>query len=210
MTVGVFSPLITLNFTRYRHAFGSASLPIRTSISMCGGLRAFKHLRAENPKRLSTAACSPPEPGRARSERKRNASSRFDLPDAFGPTKKARLNNEISTSRKLRQFVRTSRVNRSDFPGILAKQISIRSSVAQMDSYITLLYIKDVCRNSASKHLRYGTGIQSARRNRSSPLHRRTVMKAPIIDRPAAMQAEIRSRRSAISVRSRSLPAEGR
>jgi hypothetical protein len=52
-------------------------------------------------------------PGRASSERKRIESNKFDLPEALGPMKNARISKATSTDRKLRQLVNLRRVNRS-------------------------------------------------------------------------------------------------
>jgi hypothetical protein len=54
------------------------------------------------------ACCNPP-PGFATSFKNRIASSRFDLPDAFGPTIKTRSDKLMSIDRKLRQFLKLSR-----------------------------------------------------------------------------------------------------
>src|SRR5262249_51272087 len=65
----------------------------------------------DNPPRLSTAAASPP-PGPATSPRKRNRSSRLDLPDALGPTMNNRSSRGKSRDLKLRQLLALTCVTR--------------------------------------------------------------------------------------------------
>lgn len=70
--------------------------------------RAERQRIGESPPRSEIANGSPP-PGLAMSRKKRSTSSRLDLPEAFAPTTNMRFRREMSTSRKLRQFLRLSR-----------------------------------------------------------------------------------------------------
>src|SRR5882762_9408266 len=54
-------------------------------------------------------ACCKPPPGLAMSRKKRTASSKFDFPDALGPTMNTRSVRPISTDRKFRQFFNINR-----------------------------------------------------------------------------------------------------
>src|SRR5713226_5545404 len=66
-------------------------------------LRAARERRLVTPPRRRTASCKPP-PTATRSRKKRKASNRFDLPDAFGPTRKTRCGKVTAILVKLRQL----------------------------------------------------------------------------------------------------------
>ena len=80
------------------------------SMTMSDGRRVARFRMLDTPPRSVTALWNP-LPGVTRSRRKRKLSRRFDLPDAFGPTRKARVCNGTSTCPKLRQFSREIREN---------------------------------------------------------------------------------------------------
>src|SRR5262249_16720097 len=74
-------------------------------------LRAVRDRRPVTPPRRRTASCKPP-PTATRSRKKRKASNRFDLPEAFGPTRKTRCGKGTVILVKLRQLQSATGVKR--------------------------------------------------------------------------------------------------
>src|SRR5262249_41720889 len=92
------------------------SSAICTSIEISGSLLAARQRSFETPPLSFTAFCRPPPSDLAISRKKRNASSMFDLPDAFGPTTNIRSLKGSFTARKLRQFLSSRRETIIDDP----------------------------------------------------------------------------------------------
>src|SRR5215471_12609767 len=125
-----------------------------TSMAIFGFDRADRDRISETPSLFPTAYSKPP-PTETMSPRKRKASRKFDLPAAFGPTRKFLRWSVRPTFAKLRQFSSLTSVNR-------------RNDARDLD--LRLMFAFGAIRSCVPVHRDRVNGGQNAHRGSSVPI----------------------------------------